>query len=173
MAIREILQLGNPKLHEKSIKIDKLTALEIKMAAQDLQDTLEAFRVEYKFGRAIAAPQIGLLKRMIFLGQVGELAEQIIINPVVVKKSDNNLELWDNCLSFSDLMVKVSRAAEITVEYVDLSGERKTLEAEGDLSELLQHEIDHLDGILAVEKAITPRSFCTRKEWLCRAGSST
>jgi len=59
-----------------------------------------------------------------------------------------------------------SRAAQVRVEYIDEGGKRQTLEAKGDLSELLQHEIDHLDGILAVQRAISPRAFSTRAEWM-------
>ncbi|HXG63472.1 MAG TPA: peptide deformylase, partial [Blastocatellia bacterium] len=62
-------------------------------------------------------------------------------------------------------MVRVSRAAQIRVAYEDERGVRQTIEAEGDLSELLQHEIDHLDGILAVQRAVSPQAFATRAEW--------
>ena len=75
------------------------------------------------------------------------------------------MELWDDCFSFPDLMVRVSRANQIKVDYQDDRGLKQTLEAEGDLSELLQHEIDHLDGILAVQRAISPQAFSTRAEW--------
>jgi peptide deformylase len=62
-------------------------------------------------------------------------------------------------------MVRVSRAAAIRVEYRDERGAPHRIEAEGDLSELLQPEIDHLDGILAVDRAVSPRAFSTRAEW--------
>jgi peptide deformylase len=88
-----------------------------------------------------------------------------LINPSIVRASGSRFELWDDCFSFPDLLVRVSRAAEIRVEYQDDRGSRQTLEAQGDLSELLQHEIDHLDGILAVQRAISPQSFATRSEW--------
>jgi peptide deformylase len=88
-----------------------------------------------------------------------------LINPVIQWASDAQMELWDDCFSFPDLMVRVSRAAQIRVEYLDDRGLKQTIEAEGDLSELLQHEIDHLDGILAVDRAISPRAFATRAEW--------
>jgi peptide deformylase len=87
-----------------------------------------------------------------------------LINPEIVWEESRKIELWDDCFSFPDLMVRVLRAAQIRVEYQDERGEKNILEASGDLSELLQHEIDHLDGILAVERAISPQSFSTRKE---------
>jgi peptide deformylase len=75
------------------------------------------------------------------------------------------MELWDDCFSFPDLMVRVSRAAQIRVDYFDDRGTKQRIEAEGDLSELLQHEIDHLDGILAVQRAVSLQAFATRAEW--------
>ena len=87
-----------------------------------------------------------------------------LINPSIVWASGIRFELWDDCFSFPDLLVRVSRAAEIRVEYQDDRGSRKTVEAQGDLSELLQHEIDHLDGVLAVQRAISPQAFATRSE---------
>jgi peptide deformylase len=88
-----------------------------------------------------------------------------LINPEIVWASNQSMELWDDCFSFPELMVRVSRAARIRVEYTDERGAAQIVEAEGDLSELLQHEIDHLDGILAVNRAISDKAFATRAEW--------
>src|SRR5215475_8619114 len=141
MAGREILQLGNPLLWSKSAVIDDLASTEIRSLARDLCDTLASFRETTGYGRGIAAPQIGVLSRMIFIrmqpvGFCGPL-----INPEIIWSSDARMELWDDCFSFPDLMVRVSRAAQIKVGYRDEVGLRKTIEAEADLSELLQHEI--------------------------------
>ena len=88
-----------------------------------------------------------------------------LVNPEIIWASDALMELWDDCFSFPNLMVRVSRAVEVRVEYLDERGMKRTVHAEGDLSELLQHEIDHLDGILAVERATSPHAFATRAEW--------
>jgi peptide deformylase len=88
-----------------------------------------------------------------------------LINPTVVWESRERIELWDDCFSFPDLLVRVSRAARIRVSYRNEHGAEHRLEAEGDLAELLQHEIDHLDGILAVDQAVAPGALCTRSEW--------
>jgi peptide deformylase len=165
MAGREILQLGNPLLWSQSALVNDVTSSEARSIVQDLSDTLSSFRELTGYGRGIAAPQIGVLSRLIFIrmqpvGFCGPL-----INPVIQRASDAQMELWDDCFSFPDLMVRVSRAAQIRVEYLDDRGLKQTIEAEGDLSELLQHEIDHLDGILAVDRAISPRAFATRAEW--------
>jgi peptide deformylase len=165
MPNREILQLGNSVLWEISSLIDDIFSDETRKLITDLSDTLAAFRETRGFGRAIAAPQIGMLRRMIFIRMQPTGFCGPLINPVIVWADSRQIELWDDCFSFPDLMVRVRRSAQIEVEYYDEHGAKQTLKAEGDLSELLQHEIDHLDGILAVERAISPKAFSTRAQW--------
>ena len=74
------------------------------------------------------------------------------------------IEVWDDCLCFPDLLVKVMRHKSCTIEYRDREWIRRSRRVEGDLSELLQHEYDHLDGILAVSRAIDGQSFALRSE---------
>lgn len=165
MARRDILQLGNPLLLGKSSRIDDFSASDTQSLIQDLSDTLASFREATGYGRGIAAPQIGILKRAIFIKMQPTGFCSALFNPEIVRVSPEKMELWDDCFSFPDLLVRVKRAVEVTVAYTDEHGAPQTLEAEGDLSELLQHEIDHLDGILAVERAISPTAFSTRAEW--------
>jgi peptide deformylase len=166
MPAREILQLGNPVLWEKSAAVEEIRSSATESLIRDLSETLAAFRQAHGFGRGIAAPQIGALKRVIFIRMQPTGFSGPLINPEILWRSYQQLELWDDCFSFPDLMVRVRRAAKIRVRYQDEHGLEQVLEAEGDLSELLQHEIDHLDGILAIERAISPRAFSTRAEWL-------
>jgi peptide deformylase len=165
MAKKEILQLGNPLLWQESARVDDVTSSATSQLIQDLSDTLAAFRDTTGYGRGISAPQIGALKRAIFIRMQPAGFCGPLINPKVVWSSANTMELWDDCFSFPDLLVRVRRASSIRVNYEDDRGLDQTLEAEGDLSELLQHEIDHLDGILAVQRAISPHAFATRAEW--------
>jgi len=165
MSSREILQLGNPTLWQKSIRVEDVDSTETTSLIRDLSDTLASFRESTGYGRGIAAPQIGLLKRMIFIRMQPEGFCGPLINPAISWSSEARMELWDDCFSFPDLMVRVSRSRQIRVEYQDDRGIGRTLEAEDDLSELLQHEIDHLDGVLAVQRAISPQAFSTRAEW--------
>jgi peptide deformylase len=141
-------------------------AREIKDLAMDLGATLAEFREKKGFGRAIAAPQIGKLVRVVFLG-VGE--PRPLINPRIVWQSTEQMELWDDCFSFPDLMVRVRRAAWVKVAYQDEHGAERELDAKNQLAELLQHEIDHLDGVLATDRAIDGRSFAMRCEVLRRS----
>jgi peptide deformylase len=162
---RDILQLGNPVLWQKSASVADVHSAETRDVVRDLSDTLAAFRKATGYGRGIAAPQIGVLKRVIFIRMQPAGFCGPLINPEIAWSSETRIELWDDCFSFPDLMVRVSRAAQIRVDYQDDRGLKQTIEAEGDLSELLQHEIDHLDGVLAVQRAISPRAFATRAEW--------
>lgn len=166
MPEREILQLGNPTLFAKSLAVEDFTSRATQEVIRDLSETLAAFRRDTGFGRGIAAPQIGSLVRIVFIRMQPTGFTSPLINPEIVWESSDRFELWDDCFSFPDLMVRVERARKIRVEYNDERGFRKTVEAEGDMSELLQHEIDHLDGILAVNRAVSPQSFATRAEWL-------
>jgi peptide deformylase len=162
---KEILQLGDPLLWRESARVDDATSSETGQLIRDLSDTLGAFRETSGYGRGISAPQIGALKRAIFVRMQPAGFCGPIINPEIVWASSSTMELWDDCFSFPELLVRVRRAAEIRVTYQDDRGSDHTLEAKGDLSELLQHEIDHLDGILAVQRAISPQAFATRTEW--------
>jgi len=162
MAARPILQLGDPGLWQSCEPV--ADPRDVATTIQDLSDTLAAFRSERGFGRAIAAPQIGVPRRAILVRMPGGFSAALI-NPEYAMVSPERIELWDDCFSFPDLMVRVSRAAACRVAYTDEHGAAQSVEARGDLSELLQHEMDHLDGILAVSRAISSHAFCTRAEW--------
>jgi peptide deformylase len=162
MPVRDILQLGNPYLRERSVSITNVEAPEVQRAIGDLGDTLSDFQQRNGFGRAISAVQIGIPYRLIYMQIDKPVA---LVNPVITDFSDEKMTLWDDCFSFPNLMVKVERAQQINVRYTDQNGIENHLKAEGSLSELLQHEIDHLDGVLAVDRAIDKDSYCLRSEW--------
>ena len=159
MAVREIFLLGNPKLHEVSLEVEKEELGSLGGIVQDLHDTMMDFRGRHGFGRAIAAPQIGVMKRIVYMN-TGEPVP--IINPVLTPMGEETEEVWDDCMSFPELLVRIERYRACRLEYLDMDWRERVMELEGDLSELLQHEYDHLDGILAVERAIDCRSFAQR-----------
>jgi peptide deformylase len=165
MAIKEILKLGNPGLWKVCATVKNSNSNETRQIIQDLKETLADFKKKNGFGRAIAAPQIGELTRIIYIDFPKENISGAMINPKITWQSKERIQLWDDCFSFPDLLVKVERAREIKVEYQAADGEIYTVSAKGDLSELLQHEIDHLNGILAVNRAIDSKSFVFRSEW--------
>jgi peptide deformylase len=164
LPVPEVLQLGNPMLREVAEPVEDPGSPEVAALVTDLRDTLAYWRRTTGYGRAIAAPQIGVRKRVVFLN-LGEPSP--MINPAIVERSEETMVVWDACLSFLFVFCRVVRHREITVRYQDLEGAWHELEAglENDLSELLQHEIDHLDGILAVDRMISPRTLCSREEF--------
>lgn len=161
MAVREIILLGDPRLYQTSNPLNPGDEELIGETVKDLHDTLMAFREKYGLGRAIAAPQIGVMKRMIYMYIE---SPTVFINPSLTQKSSLMMEVWDDCMSFPELFVRVKRHSSCRIEYYDRSWKKSFLDLEGDLSELLQHEYDHLDGILAVARAIDGRSFCLRRQ---------
>jgi peptide deformylase len=166
MAVRTVLQLGDPGLREVAVPVVDPSAPEIATLVQDLADTLAHWRASTGYGRGIAAPQIGNSKRVIFLQLLG--AEPWpLVNPEITWRSNEKIVVWDACLSFLSIFMQVERHREITVRYQDLRGEWKEIHASErrDLSELLQHEIDHLGGILAIDRITDMRTMCTREEF--------
>lgn len=156
MAIKDILLLGNPKLYEVSTEVKKEELTGLLPQIELMWGSISDIRNSYGFGRAIAAPQIGLQKRIIALNIDKPLA---IINPELSNLSSEMFELWDDCMSFPDLLVKVKRHKRLTLTFFDLNWEKQTWHLEDDMAELIQHEYDHLEGILATQRAIDNKSF--------------
>ncbi len=161
MSVREILLLGNESLYKSSKEVTRGEIGDINRISKDLHDTLMDFRKKYGFGRAIAAPQIDEFLRIIYMNIDGN--SRILINPELSFCGNEVFELWDDCMSFPGLEVRLRRHRKCKVFYKDLEWSDCTLELEGDLAELLQHEYDHLDGILAVQRAIDSKSFRINK----------
>ena len=166
MAIQTVLQLGDPRLREIASPVTNPQSPEIAALVRDLADTLAHWRTSTGYGRGIAAPQIGVAQRVIFL-QLPGAEPWPLINPEIIERSAEKVVVWDACLSFLSIFMQVERHREIKVRYQDLQGEWQEIKAgtEKDLAELLQHEIDHLDGILAVDRITDLRTLCTREEF--------
>ena len=167
MAVREILYLGNPILWRKSDPVVPVEIPALGLVVTDLHDTLMDFRKRYGAGRAIAAPQVGVLKRLVYMCIDSPI---VFINPHLENLGTEMFELWDDCMSFPDLLVKVRRHHSCRVVYRDQTWNEHTLALEGALSELLQHECDHLDGILAIDRAIDNHSIIYRNQRTDLAG---
>jgi len=152
--------LGDPLLRVVSTPVP--SPEEAGAQFDDLRDTLHEFRRVHGFGRGISAVQIGEPKRLIYI----ELDRRAwrLRNPAYEFQSEEKLRLWDDCFSFPNLLVQVERSVAVRIRYDDEAGEAQRLEASGAFSELLQHEMDHLEGILAVDRAIDRNSLRTREE---------
>jgi len=167
MAVRKILQLGDPLLRKPATPYEfARNSGELDGLLGDLRDTLAHWRKETGYGRGIAAPQLGVSKRVIFL-QLPGADPWPLINPEIVQRSEEKIVVWDACLSFLAIFMQVGRNKEITVRYQDVHGTLQEVTAgeARNLSELLQHEIDHLDGILCIDRVADVRTICTREEF--------
>lgn len=154
--LEDILLLGDPRLYQKCDSITKEELVFVQDWVSDLHNVMEEIRARYNFGRAIAAPQLGIMKRLVYMNIDKPV---VFINPRIVYHGDEQFEMWDDCMSFPHLLVRLRRYKSITVHYLDEKWESREWKMQGDLSELLQHEVDHLDGILSTMRAIDEQSF--------------
>lgn len=162
MAVKTILLIGDEKLREISQPVD-FNNDPVEKYLCDLRDTLLNFQAIKKIGRAIAAPQIGVNKRIIYMEK--DNIRIVLINPVIKAKSNEMFEVWDSCFSADVAFFgKTLRHKVISVEYFNERGDKNIEVFSGDLSELFQHEIDHLDGILFTDRIIN-NQIIMRVEW--------
>ncbi len=161
MPVKEILLLGNPELLRHCDPVDFSELGFVREVVRDLHDTMMAFRAVHGWGRAIAAPQIGVARRLVYM-HIDR--PTVFVNPVFSEESQEMIELWDDCMSFPDLLVRVRRHHSLRITYRDENWVERSQRLEGDLSELLQHEVDHLDGVLAVARAIDGSSFALQSQ---------
>ena len=157
---REILLLGDPRLYEIAEEVKKEELESLKPVFTDMFDCIKGIRRDYGFGRAIAAPQIGVGKRLICI-----LTDRpyVIINPALEFLGDDTMELMDDCMSFPNLLVRVRRYRHCILHYRDENWLEQTMRIDDDMAELIQHEYDHLDGILATMRAIDNKSFVMKE----------
>ena len=158
---REILLIGDPRLYEISEEVTREELEDLRPVFEDLFDCIRGIRRDYGFGRAIAAPQIGVQKRLICM-----LTDKpyVIINPTLEFVGEEMMELLDDCMSFPNLLVKVRRYRHCILRYLDENWQPQEKRMDNDMAELIQHEYDHLDGILATMRAIDNKSFVMKKQ---------
>jgi len=160
MAILEIKKYPNPVLREKCQEVQELTQ-EIKKLSQDMLETMIANQ-----GIGLAASQVGVLKRIIVVNPIqksqvfinlpscneGGRREFIFFDSKITKKSRETIIDEEGCLSFPGLFLKIKRAKEVEIEALNEKGEKISLKTEGLPARVFQHEIDHLDGILFIDR---------------------
>ncbi len=143
--------MGDPNLQIKSEWVTDFAGEELQSNIGDMIDTMRHYR-----GVGLAAPQIGIAKRIIVLEvannprypQADAIALSVLINPQISDFSEQTETAWEGCLSLPGLRGKVSRARSVAYQAVNENGERKQAIVQGFLARIIQHEIDHLDGIL-------------------------
>ncbi|HEY4324426.1 MAG TPA: peptide deformylase [Mucilaginibacter sp.] len=155
-SLNDLLLLGDPRLYETCAPVLETELPLIEGWVADMHNVMKEIREKYNFGRAIAAPQLGIMKRLIYMN----IDEPVIfINPELTELSEQMFELWDDCMSFPNLLVKVKRHKSLSIKYLDQHWQPRELQMEDALSELLQHEYDHLNGILCTMRAIDQKAF--------------
>lgn len=163
--MRAILTQPDPRLRQKSSDVTSFDSTLI-----ELCDELEAAMAAGPGGVGIAAPQIGELKRVVIVDCTRAMRPcknhglLTMINPEIVERDGEALGR-EGCLSVPDWVGVVPRAKSVRVLYQDRQGERLSLETSGFEARVIQHEIDHLDGILAIDRAVSREAFATRAEY--------
>lgn len=160
MAIREILIIGHPTLVKKAEPVDRVDEDIVRLAG-DMVETLHAAP-----GIGLAAPQVGESKRLIVVDlSVGERKDDLIVlvNPKIVAK-EGEVTCEEGCLSVPDIREKVARPYRVTIRGLDLQGREIEVEGEDLLASVLCHEIDHLDGILFIDKLSALKRKLIRKK---------
>lgn len=149
MAIRKIRTDEDPILRKKSKVVTNFNN-RLEVLIDDMYETMYV-----AYGVGLAAPQVGILKRLIVVDNRDEEENKrfYMLNPVILEKEGEEISM-EGCLSIPGKQGIVKRAKNIKVKYNDLTGKEKIMEAEDFLARIIQHEMDHLDGILYTDKAI-------------------
>ena len=156
MAIRNIRKNGDEVLRKKSRAVEKVDE-KIKELVKDMLETM------YKNnGVGLAAPQVGILKRVVVIDLYDNNGPIVLINPEIIKEKGEQ-EVEEGCLSFPNQFAKIIRPAEVTVKALDEDGKEIKNKAKELLAQAISHEVDHLEGILFVDKII-PGTLETVKE---------
>jgi peptide deformylase len=148
MTIKPLIILPDPILRQLSAPIEQVDDAVRKLSVDMLETMYDAP------GIGLAAIQVGIPRQMLVIDLAKEGEEkqpQIFINPKILNSSDERSTYEEGCLSIPDYYAEVERPSAITVKYVDISGREQTIEAEGLLATCLQHEIDHLKGVLFID----------------------
>ena len=160
MAVLTIRLLGDPVLRQKA---EPVTAIddELRRLMDDMLDTMYAAD-----GVGLAAPQVGIGRRVIVVDiREREVPPFALVNPEIVERSEEVTRDEEGCLSIPGLKDVVERSARVVVEGLDRDGNPRRIEAEGLLARVLQHEVDHLDGILFIDRVSPLKRQMLLKKW--------
>lgn len=160
MAIRPVRIYGDPVLRQKARDVEAIDDT-VRELIRDLRETMKAYN-----GAGLAANQIGVAQRVLVVDvpiNDEKRVELALVNPVVKKRSGSEAG-EEGCLSIPGIWEEVARAKQVTVEALDENGRKISVEAEGYLARALQHEVDHLDGVLFTDRlSLLKRQFLKRQ----------
>ena len=171
MAIRKVARLGHPVLRQaaRAFESDEITSVETRQLVNDMLQTMEDYG-----GVGLAAPQVHESVQLAII-EVGEENERyfvekgvplvVVLNPKLSITDPTLSGFWEGCLSVPELRGYVERPAGIQVDFTDINGERQRLKADGFFATVLQHELDHLSGVLYTDKLKDPTQFAFLQEF--------
>jgi len=167
MAIREVLRMGHPVLREKAKPVDRFGTPELRALFEDMKETMAA-----KNGAGLAAPQIGVSQRVVIFGvdhnprypDAEPVPFTVLVNPKLVMLTREVEEDWEGCLSVPGMRGVVPRYTKLRYSGFDIEGNPIERVAEGFHARVVQHECDHLDGILYPQRMTDMRTFGFTKE---------
>ena len=173
MTARKVLRIGHPLLLEKSKPVSQFNTPELQNLIQDMLDTMEA-----EDGAGLAAPQIGVLVRVVVFGidnnprypGMEPVPLTTLINPVITPLSDVQEEGWEGCISVPSMRGLVPRYAQIRYSGQDESGHFMEREVDGFHARVVQHEVDHLDGVLYPQRIRDMTQFGYKEELIDKIG---
>ena len=163
----EIAQLGHPVLRQRAgnVPVEQILSADFQEFLDGMFDTMME-----KLGAGLAAPQVSVSMR-VFLGAIfppeeddGPAGVEVFINPRITPLSDETEAEWEGCLSFPEFLVLVPRFRKVRIDYLDAEGEPAALDLEGFPARIVQHENDHLDGILTIDRAVSTRHIVKASE---------
>lgn len=171
MTVHEVVRMGNPVLRRVAdpYPADKIGTEEFRQLVEDMRETMHAAG-----GIGLAAPQIGLSIQVAVIeiaetpsryGEIPAIPFDVYVNPTITVVDDSAKGYWEGCLSVPGLMGYVERPQHIVVDYLDADGEPRSLEASGFLATVFQHEFDHLQGKLYVDRIKDPALFAFEDEY--------
>ena len=172
MAIRPVLRLGDPRLLITASEVNEFNTAELENLVQDMFDTMAA-----EDGAGLAAPQIGVGLRLAIFGfdsnprypESEAIPKTVLINPKIIPLNEVKEDGWEGCLSVPGMRGVVSRFTHIHYTGYDVSGKPVDVTAEGFHARVVQHECDHLDGIIYTQRLTDPLKFGFTEE-LLRSG---
>ncbi|MEM7196558.1 MAG: peptide deformylase [Pseudomonadota bacterium] len=172
MAVRQVIRMGHPNLRvpAKDYPAELIGSSEFNTLIEDMRETLHAYG-----GIGLAAPQIDVGYRIAIIeientktryGEVEHTPFDVYINPTISNLEGESAGYWEGCLSVPGMMGYVTRPQHIRIDYTDRHGDEKSKEAHGFLATVFQHEFDHLDGILYVDRIEEKSKFAFEDEYL-------
>ena len=159
MSVRTILRLGDEQLHGRCEPVMQNDVPLLQQEVKDLHETMQAFQRGYGWGRAISAPQIGCKRRIVAMHVDRPFT---FYNPVLDQLDQELVTYWEDCMSFPDLMVRVQMPKSCRMTWRDEQWQEQQAILTGDYAALLQHEVDHLDGVLATMRAVDDHALALR-----------